>query len=277
MPASHCIRTFRILAALLLCLLGNPAFSGVADFEFFTTTSESMMPTIAAGDMVLVTEYGDDLPARGDLVAVQPDLQKKEKYIKRVVAIAGDTIRIIDGKVELNGTFLDENYISTALGPDEEPNARLGSMAAVTIAPGHYFLLGDNRFHSVDSRIYGPVGLAHIKGKAGICRTTAGQASPEDMPTACGQANEQGMGKLFSAVETRFVDNKKIIYKMTLKQAPKKKLTPAMQMQLTAMLSKGLCSEPAFKSLTDATVAFILSNPDDSTLFQTDFTTSSCQ
>lgn len=126
--------------------------------------SESMQPTLAVGDRLVVEKLSYDVhpPRRGDIVVFKapPALVEqtlKADLIKRVIGIPGDVIEIKHGKVSVNGLALSEPYLA------ERANYGYGP---VTIRPDQYFVLGDNRAHSYDSRYWGFVPLRAIVGRA---------------------------------------------------------------------------------------------------------------
>jgi signal peptidase I len=121
--------------------------------------SDSMAPTLRAGDQVLVDKLayrGADLPARGDLVVFH-EPRTGDIVLKRVVAVAGDTVGIEDGTLVVNGRrpfepYADQNSIdSVYFGP-------------VKVEPGRFFVLGDNRANSLDSRVFGSVPADRLIG-----------------------------------------------------------------------------------------------------------------
>ncbi|MBZ0268446.1 signal peptidase I [bacterium] len=123
--------------------------------EPFVVPSGSMRPTIVEGDHLLGTKfhYRFWAPRRGDVVVFRPPEEALklagnpvERYVKRVVAVAGDEVEIRRGRVFVNGEALTEPYIA------EPPRYVLRTM---TVPPGHVFVLGDNRNESLDSHRWG--------------------------------------------------------------------------------------------------------------------------
>lgn len=118
-----------------------------------------MAPHIASGEFVLINTivYRMHAPAHGDIIAFHHDGPTPETYIKRVIGLPGDRIRIDRGKVYLNGVPLDETYVRY---PDER------SFPEVTVPLGALYVLGDNRGDSDDSRFWGFVPQNEVLGKA---------------------------------------------------------------------------------------------------------------
>jgi signal peptidase I len=131
--------------------------------QAFYIPSGSMLPTLHLGDRVLVNKLDDD-PSRGELVVFErPEGQADDgikDLIKRVVAVGGETIEARGGVVYIDGEPLDEPYVRTG-GPTEGL-----SLERQTIPEGHVFVMGDNRRDSSDSRLFGPIDVHLIVGKA---------------------------------------------------------------------------------------------------------------
>jgi signal peptidase I len=126
-------------------------------FNFSIVRGSSMSPGIHDGDRILVDHLSflfRDVH-RGDIVVLQYPLDPSLDYIKRVIGLPGDKIKIDGEGVWVNGVKLDEPYIA-------EPDPR--SHLVQTVAPDCYFVLGDNRPHSSDSREFGQVPKANLVG-----------------------------------------------------------------------------------------------------------------
>lgn len=108
----------------------------------------------AADELLVVGE-----PQRGDIVVFRFPRDPTRDFIKRVIALPGDTVEVRQGKVYVNGQFVDEAYIN------EIANY---SWPARKMDAGEYFVLGDNRNNSSDSHVWGPVPRDNIIGKAWI-------------------------------------------------------------------------------------------------------------
>ena len=111
----------------------------------FTVDGSSMVPTLHDGERLMVDKltYRFRAPQRGEIVVFRYPLNPREHYIKRIVGVPGDVVEVRDGRVYVNGTPLDEPYLDAPT---------LGYFAPVRVPPDHYFVLGDNRNNSEDSR-----------------------------------------------------------------------------------------------------------------------------
>ena len=98
-------------------------------------------------------------PRRGEVIVFKPPLDDDREYIKRIIAVPGDTVEIKEGKVYLNGEPLDEPYIKQAIKY---------TMPPMRVPSERYFVLGDNRNNSSDSHVWGTVPLDNIIGKASL-------------------------------------------------------------------------------------------------------------
>ncbi len=121
-------------------------------------TDLSMFPTLPEGSYFLINKYIYHLtrPKRGDIVVLRRDDYVSEQYVKRVVGLAGETLLIKSGQVYINGYGLTEPYAVGETYPDLGP---------YTIGKDAYFVFGDNRKVSEDSRHFGTVPLRNIEGK----------------------------------------------------------------------------------------------------------------
>lgn len=109
----------------------------------------SMENTIMAGDRILAlrTSYWFGEPERGDITVFRypDDPTGNTLYVKRIIGLPGDTVQVEDGEVFVNGETLEEDYIAEITDGDFGP---------YTVPEGCYFMMGDNRNHSVDSRFW---------------------------------------------------------------------------------------------------------------------------
>lgn len=126
----------------------------------------SMYPTFKDGEYILTDKisYRLGLPKRGDVVVFKSPKNSDVDFIKRIVGLPGETVRISGGKVFINNGRLDESFY---LDPSiyTGPESYLSENQTVTVPDGYYFVLGDNRPHSSDSRDFGPVTTDEFVGK----------------------------------------------------------------------------------------------------------------
>jgi signal peptidase I len=132
----------------------------------------SMVPTLNDNDYVLATKI--DLrfttPSRGDIVILKDPFDNSQDFVKRVIALPGERLKITNGRVFINEQLLQEPYlpkndpwVGSANYPVDgsDPNG-------IVIPAGHYFVMGDNRNHSSDSRVFGPIAFNQIESRAWI-------------------------------------------------------------------------------------------------------------
>ena len=131
--------------------------------EPFVVSGSSMFPTFETGNYLIVDQvsYRFDEPERGDVVVFEYPVDPSKFFIKRVIGLPGETIQIRDSQVVVindsypDGLLLDEPYIGDVREGD----------TIVTLNEGDYFVMGDNRAASSDSRVWGPLPEENIVGK----------------------------------------------------------------------------------------------------------------
>lgn len=159
-----------IITALIIALFIRAFF-----VQAYKIPSSSMEPTLLVGDHLLVLKcaYGIRMPLigkylvrygephRGDIVVFVYPRDPRKDFIKRVIALPGERVQIVDKKIFVNGRPLEDpwGYWSEAI--TFRPN-----FGPVTVPEGHYFVLGDNRDNSMDSRFWGFVPEDYLLGKA---------------------------------------------------------------------------------------------------------------
>jgi signal peptidase I len=140
--------------------------------QMFYIPSGSMLPTLQIGDRIVVNKLSYDLHGveRGDVVVFRRPPLEQVNYadlVKRVIGLPGDTIATVHGMVYINGKPLDEPWLSTPLpvtSPSPLPDA-FSLSRPFTVPAGQYFVMGDNRTNSEDSRYFGPISKDLIVGK----------------------------------------------------------------------------------------------------------------
>ncbi len=158
-------RNFRLLlevleTAVLTLLLFMVVRLTVQNFK---VEGPSMMPTLQNSEYILVdkAEYYLRAPQRGDVIVFVAPPNPSTDYVKRVIGLPGDTVRVdANGQVFVNDVRITEPYVNDLTNPYEPNTWKLG--------PNQYFVLGDNRGDSSDSRAWGPVPRANIIGKAAL-------------------------------------------------------------------------------------------------------------
>ena len=142
-----------VIAFLLIVFLYQPV----------KVEGTSMMPSLTDQERIFVNKFtyrfGFADIGRGDMVVFWYPLDPAKSYIKRVIGMPGDAVEIHAGGVFVNGRALEEDYV-----PEEYRDRQ--SMSARTVPPHQYFVLGDHRSSSSDSRAWGFVDRKYIYGKA---------------------------------------------------------------------------------------------------------------
>ena len=166
-------------------------------YEPFQIPSSSMVPTLQVGDYILVNKFNYGLrlpvtrtkvwsmgsPDRGDVMVFYPPHANKQYYIKRVIGIPGDRIQYRNKRLSVNGVDVPREWLAEIPGTRriqvglEQPRSERSHLfqidqmrpardVSVVVRPGHYFMMGDNRDNSSDSRVWGQVPERDIVGEA---------------------------------------------------------------------------------------------------------------
>ncbi len=143
-------------------------------FQPFIVSGSSMEPNFTNGQYLVIDEisYRFDNPHRGDVVVLRPPiLNTKEFYIKRVIGLPGEKVTIDNGRVSIindghpQGITLDETYLPTqGLTYPHDPSV-VGGQKILILGPDEYFMMGDNRLASSDSRDWGILKRTGMVGK----------------------------------------------------------------------------------------------------------------
>ena len=142
------------VADMLVPIVVGVAIAGLLKtfvvFNAFVPTP-SMEPSIMTGDRLIGSKlsYAFGEPERGDIITFYSPDEPKVTYVKRIIGLPGETVNIVEGKVYINGseTPLDEPYVN----PDDAPK---GDFGPYVVPEDAYFVMGDNRNNSLDSRFW---------------------------------------------------------------------------------------------------------------------------
>jgi signal peptidase I len=144
--------------------------------QAFHIPSSSMVPTFLEGDRVLVTKYsygirnpfsnkvlfGSGLPKRGDVVIFKYPKEPNTDFVKRVIGLPGEKLQIINGQIFINDQLIDDKH-----GHYDNPYVTIArNFGPITVPENEYFMMGDNRDYSNDSRSWGSVDVSLLRGKA---------------------------------------------------------------------------------------------------------------
>ncbi len=129
----------------------------------YRVDGHSMVPTLQDQQYILVDKaaYLFHPPQRGDVIVFAYPIDPTQDYVKRIIGVPGDRVQVDqDGTVSVNGTQIQEPYISESVNPYAPTD--------LVLKANQYFVLGDNRGDSSDSRVWGPVPRQNIIGKAAL-------------------------------------------------------------------------------------------------------------
>ncbi len=187
LPAAPADRKYRAIL-VLGCLAAPLLLACVVGLRAYIVSGGSMEDTLQIGDRVLVetiTAHLGKLPERSELVALEYPVDRTQRYFKRVVGIPGDRLRIGNKRLYRNGVAVEEPYARYKTDfvdlyrdnfPGGSPSAQVLAPAVrmleenvrdgeLVVPPGKYFVLGDNRDMSLDSRYFGFISKGDIFGR----------------------------------------------------------------------------------------------------------------
>ena len=153
--------SFRALAWDVVLSVVVSAFIIFFLYQPVRVEGTSMLPVLEDQDRVIINKLAFHVGDihRGDVVVFRYPRDQTKSYIKRVVALPGDHLRIDHGRLIVNGQFVPEPYVPLRFADDR-------SEPELLLPTDHYFVMGDHRSISSDSREFGPVGRSLIYGKA---------------------------------------------------------------------------------------------------------------
>jgi len=192
----------RVLLVVLVLILVVPTLLRLFVVEAFRIPAGSMIPTLLVGDHIFVSKTGYT-PRRGDVVVFVYPQDETKDFIKRIVALGGDTIAVRENQISLNGKPIPRRQLAGACTYEDtdEETGEVGERPCVAyeerlddnrytviqdlngfahqtpptrVPTGHVFVMGDNRDNSHDSRFWGTVPVANIKGKASVIWWSSG-------------------------------------------------------------------------------------------------------
>ena len=128
-------------------------------------SGRSMVPTFMDGDYIFTDKitYRFKEPSHEDIIVLKNPRDESQDFIKRIIAVPGDTIKIENNSVYVNGKQLNEPYLP--IQTPTRPGSFLNEGGEINTGPNQYFVIGDNREHSSDSREWGPITKQEIIGK----------------------------------------------------------------------------------------------------------------
>jgi signal peptidase I len=173
MNEQNCLRFGLVVIALILILMLSfflntrlaPGISGSIGIKTYKIMGSSMQPTLFIGDHIFIDldSYTNAEPRREDLVVFKHPGDMSKDFIKRIVAIPGDTLEIKDKRLYINGLPASEPYVQYIGDTGGELPEKFGPSV---VPKEKYFMLGDNRDQSIDSRHLGYIDRKLILGKA---------------------------------------------------------------------------------------------------------------
>jgi signal peptidase I len=162
-PARFALLIALVPLAGITMVVCHKLLTRAAGFRDYRVDGKAMQPALRDGDVVMASlhEFRSRVPAHGEIVMLQSPIGL---VIKRVIAEGGDTIAGKDGQIYLNGQVLDEPYVMHT----SQSAGQLTNFGPVTIPPHKYFVMGDNRDFSWDSRLqnFGLIDESAILGRA---------------------------------------------------------------------------------------------------------------
>ncbi len=153
----------RLLLRDLIFALMFAALAVVFVIQPVKVEGTSMLPRLHDGERIFVNKliyYGWPKLQRGDIIVFWYPNDPTKSYIKRIIGLPGEIVEVREGRIVINGAELEEPYL------DPQLNLSHASQTAVQVKDHYYFVMGDNRDHSSDSRIWGLVPEKYIYGKA---------------------------------------------------------------------------------------------------------------
>lgn len=160
----------QILELAIMVVLVIGCYFGLRSFVVGTyeIPSGSMRDTIQIGDRVFSEKisYYSRGPLPGEVITFTDPIEEEQTLIKRVIAVGGDTVDLVDGAVYVNGQKLDEPYTLGKPSYPLDPAPGVSVEYPYTVPDGHLWVMGDNRTNSGDSRYFGAIPVSSVSGHA---------------------------------------------------------------------------------------------------------------
>ncbi len=161
----YILDTVKLVAIALLIVIPVRFFV----FQPFVVNGQSMEPNYHSADYLIVDEvsYRLQAPKRGDVIVFKYPRDPAYKYIKRIIGLPGETIEIVDAQIFITTAGVTQKLVESAYLSEDLINEwfKNNTMDAITLGQNEYFVLGDNRNNSSDSRIWGVLPISNIVGK----------------------------------------------------------------------------------------------------------------
>lgn len=161
----YVLDTVKLVAIALLIVIPVRFFV----FQPFVVNGQSMEPNYHSADYLIVDEvtYKLHAPQRGDVIVFKYPKDPTYKYIKRIIGLPGETVEISDAQVFITTNGVTQKLDETAYLPESTISTwvRNNTLPAITLKQNEYFVMGDNRNNSSDSRIWGVLPYQNIIGK----------------------------------------------------------------------------------------------------------------
>jgi signal peptidase I len=161
---SGVVEVVKVIAIVFLSAIVIRAFI----FQPFVVEGSSMEGSLHNGEYLFIEKVSYKLhqPERGDVIVFKYPRDPNYNYIKRIVALPGETLQIKQGKIYVNGDLLKEDYLGADQRTVVDSNPDLNY--EITLEDDQFFVLGDNRDHSSDSREWGPLDRRFVVGRSAL-------------------------------------------------------------------------------------------------------------
>ena len=168
-----------------------------AAVRIYSIPSASMRPALEIGDHIVVTPYRSSPPQRGHVIVFRSPLNPNEMLVKRIIAVPGDLIDTREGRVRIGEHFIAEPYVAR--------QSSTGAIQAQIVPAASFFVMGDNRDESLDSRKWGAVPQQLIAGRARfvLWSSASSEADPANAATPSRRAGSgtARLNRIFKCIE----------------------------------------------------------------------------